>query len=113
MKQILKAIADRFIGKIPLLKRRSGRWPTVRKHFLEQHPTCAACNCKDELEIHHIVPFHINSSLELEESNLITLCEGKNRCHLKIGHHGNWSYVNPNVREEAAKILENMKSNNT
>ena len=106
MKLILKAIKDIFQGKAPLLgAKRSGHWPKVRADFLSKNPTCAACGGKDSLEVHHVEPFHINPSLELDESNLITLCESSRRCHLEIGHHGRWSNVNPNVVEEAATAL--------
>lgn len=83
-------------------KRRSNQWSTVRKHHLEKEGWCRYCGGTKHLEVHHIEPFHINPSKELDEQNLITLCEniGKD-CHLKIGHLGNWKKFNPNVKKEA------------
>jgi hypothetical protein len=82
---------------------RSGKWPKVRKSFLEQNPYCAVCGSKKKLNVHHIVPFHIDQSRELDPSNLITLCEGDVvNCHLLFGHFMNFRNFNPNVVEDAA-----------
>lgn len=88
--------------------KRSGQWPTVRKHYLAVHPTCEACGARTDLNVHHVMPFHLDPSKELDPANLITLCRG---CHLRIGHacdsdgRVNWSCSNPNVREDARKHL--------
>ena len=37
---------------------------------------------------------------ELDENNLITLCDGKSRCHLLFGHLLSWKSFNPNVVED-------------
>jgi 5-methylcytosine-specific restriction protein A len=83
---------------------RSGEWPTVRKHFLEKHPTCAACGCKSMLNVHHIQPFHEFPQLELDGNNLITLCI-KNLCHLEIGHGDSYRFYNANIIKDAAEVL--------
>lgn len=103
MKALIKNIADAFVGKAPLGVKRSGSWSTVRKHFLEQNPTCAVCGKTDRLEVHHERPFHLNPELELDPTNLITLCEGNKalNCHLVIGHLGNYKDINPDVRKDA------------
>ena len=102
MKQIFKAIADRVKGKVPFLSKRSSHWPTVRKHWLKNNTECAACGSHNNLEVHHIKPFHLDRSLELDPANLITLCEeSKRKCHLEIGHLGNFRNENPKVREMA------------
>ena len=85
--------------------KRSGKWPTVEKHFLEANPVCAACGSKKRLNVHHINPFHVFPQLELDPSNLITLCMSEKECHLHIGHLHAFSRSNPNVREDAATIL--------
>lgn len=54
---------------------------------------------------HHIIPFHLAPDLELDESNLLPLCEaGKYgiNCHLLIGHVGNFRRANPNVFADVA-----------
>lgn len=81
---------------------RSNGWSTVRKHWLEQNPRCAACGSGSILQVHHVEPFHLHPKLELDPSNLITLCEGRYECHLHIGHSGNFKGYNPRVRDDAA-----------
>lgn len=86
--------------------KRSGKWPTVEKHFLEEHGECAACGSKTRLNVHHCVPFHIDASKELDPENLITLCMSRNECHLRIGHAGAFHrYVN-GVKERCAEIRD-------
>lgn len=84
---------------------RSFHWPAVRRAHLKLEPLCAACGSALQLEVHHIIPFHVRPEMELVDSNLITLCEGVRRCHFEIGHFGNWSRSNPNVRRDAAARL--------
>lgn len=88
-------------------KKRSSRWKEVRDEFLIKNPTCAACGESKNLQVHHIVPFHINPKLELVEKNLITLCMNKNECHLEIGHGDSWRCYNPSVIEDAKECLDN------
>lgn len=94
---------------IARLEGRSPQWPRVEREFKTTHPRCEACGTgKGLLAVHHVMPFHINPRLELDPANLITLCEawiGGNKCHLRIGHLGNWKKWNPNVRADAAKNL--------
>ena len=94
-------------GKHPINVTRSTKWPTIRKHHLEANPTCALCGSSDNLEVHHVKPFHLNPDLELDPNNLITLCEsskGGVNCHLFFGHLGNYrTGVNANVKADAAE----------
>ena len=84
--------------------RRSSRWNEVRDGFLVRHPVCEACGCGLRLQVHHVMPFHLHPELELDESNLITLCMGPNECHLRIGHGGSWGAYNPRVRIHAERF---------
>ena len=88
---------------------RSKKWPTFRKKFLIKYPKCSVCDGTEMLEAHHVTPFHLNKSLELVESNIITLCE-KNHCHLIFGHLGDWSSYNPDVRQDAQIMLNKVKN---
>lgn len=89
-----------IVGAAP----RSPQWRSVRATYLKSHPDCAACGTTDDLEVHHIKPYHEHPELELEPSNLITLCREH---HLRLGHlcttgKSNWATCsNPNVREDA------------
>ena len=111
IKRLYKAIKEAVTGK-PLAVR-SSQWETVRKNHLKSSPACAACGCDQHLQVHHIVPFHLDRSLELDPNNLITLCEGKgeHQCHLNIGHLGNFKNYNPRVVEDSVKFLERIKEN--
>src|SRR5665213_577681 len=77
---------------------RSPKWEQVRKAFIALHPTCAVCGTKgsltNQLNVHHIQPFHLHPALELDNSNLITLCR---RDHYLMGHLLNWSSFNKDI----------------
>jgi 5-methylcytosine-specific restriction endonuclease McrA len=105
MKKLIEFIKDKVQGKAPLLSKRSSKWPAVRAKWLKSNGSCAACGQTDHLQVHHIVPFSVNKSLELDESNFITLCEDEYNCHRVIGHNGDFRQENPSVREDAAKAL--------
>jgi 5-methylcytosine-specific restriction endonuclease McrA len=99
-------IKDVISGKAPLKSKRSSQWSKVRAGWLLKNNVCAACGCTNSLEVHHIKPFHLDPSLELDENNLITLCESKKRgvnCHLFFGHLGNYKKENPDVLKDSAK----------
>ena len=58
------------------------------------------CKSKKKVEVHHKVPFHIAPDLELDENNMVSLCENKKygcNCHLMLGHRGNYRKVNISV----------------
>lgn len=101
---MLQLIKDKLLGKVPSGKKRSKDWPEVRAKHLKEHPACAVCGNKKKVEVHHVKPFHLAPELELEKTNLITLCELKKKginCHLLIGHLGNYSRENTTCREDA------------
>lgn len=107
-----KALARRTTQRAKDLSRgitrpRSDRWDTVRDNHLKSNPWCAACGCRDvtRLNVHHRRPFHLFPELELDPANLMTLCETSRRCHLDIGHEGNWKSWNPAVNEQAGRML--------
>lgn len=100
---IFKNLTDVVQGKSKLGKIRSSKWPSVRKKHLAQNPVCSVCGSRRKLEVHHIIPFHKDSSLELNPQNLVTLCESKSFgvvCHLLYGHLGDYKKINPNVVED-------------
>jgi len=80
----------------------------VRRKWLAEHPSCAACGGTSNPEVHHVSPFHLHPELELSPSNFITLCEVVgSECHLKFGHtvdgKSSWKINNDNVRNDAAR----------
>lgn len=90
----------------PTFGSRSPKWRTVRKEFLMRFPTCAVCG-KKKIEVHHIVPYHVDKDKELSLGNLITLCKGH---HLDIGHLGSWKSWNVDV-EADAEYFNNKRQN--
>lgn len=74
---------------------RSSQWAGVRKKHLKSFPVCLACGTKASLAVHHIIPFKIDPSKELEEANLMTLCK---HCHLVLGHLKDWDINNTEVK---------------
>ena len=104
--QIKKALIEYHVGM-----KRSDEWPDVRKKHLEEQPWCKMCGSQKNLQVHHITPFHDNPNLELDDSNLITLCETIGvECHLKHGHLGNWKNFNPDIVKQATSPEANRPS---
>jgi 5-methylcytosine-specific restriction enzyme A len=109
---ITSHIKDVFQGKVALGCKRSSLWPQVRENHLKKNPTCALCGGTKQLEVHHIKSFSDYPELELDENNLITLCESKSfgvSCHIFVGHCGNYRKINPTVVEDAAYWLKKIK----
>lgn len=99
-------------GKHPISAKRSGHWPTVRKHHLDLHPVCELCGGSEDLEVHHVRPFHLHPDLELDPDNLVTLCEAKKdgvNCHLFAGHLGNFRSFNVDVLADSAHWNQKIK----
>lgn len=116
MLQFIKHLHDLWQGKTSRGMPRSSQWRKVRAQHLKDNPACAVCGTKTKLEVHHLIPFHVNPALELEPSNLITLCENKKfgiNCHLLIGHLGSYRRYNTECLQDAktwAKKLDDSKS---
>jgi len=104
IKHVINLVRHHF-RDLGVSAKRSGKWPTVEKHFKEEHPKCEACGTLRHLQVHHITPFHHDPDKELEPENLITLCMSRRECHLNIGHSGNFKLFNIHVRRDAAEAL--------
>ena len=101
MRRVIQLVKDVIKGKPKHL--RSPRWDDVRDDHVKKHPACAACGSTTHLQVHHIKPFHLFRELELDPTNLLTLCEQSDtKCHLRVGHHGSWKKYNENVVQDAA-----------
>lgn len=95
-------IIEKILNRDPTGKKRSPKWRKVRKKHLKAEPYCVACGKRKKLQVHHIKPFHIAPELELEPTNLITLCTNRvMNCHLIIGHRRNFKNHNENVKRDA------------
>jgi 5-methylcytosine-specific restriction endonuclease McrA len=89
--------------------KRNDDWPKLRRRFKKRHPECAVCGGKSKGNnvVHHIKPYHWYPELEMEESNLITLCKSH---HLTFAHLMDYKSWNPSVRDDAAIWLQKIKN---
>ena len=102
---VFGAVAAWFTG-------RASCWQKVRANFLRRYPCCAACGGCTGLEVHHIIPVHVDPEHECDDANLISLCTdgpGHMNCHLVIGHCGNWKKWNRSVVADAARFLKMLR----
>lgn len=109
----INSMREEHQGKKPSGSKRSSDWPRVRARHLLKQPICQVCGSDEKLEVHHIKPFHEHPELELNNYNLITLCESKKYgvdCHRFFGHRGNYRDINKHCRNDAeiwrAKLRE-------
>jgi hypothetical protein len=109
----MSRVANFHPDKQPNGAKRSSKWGSFRKAFLKKNPTCCVCGGSKKLEAHHIKPFHLHPELELDESNLISLCEGNGsvNCHLFVGHLGNFKGLNADVKADAAEWFKKLQKN--
>ena len=117
MKRVLKKIFVILLlltTVVALGEKRSSKWTSVRKAYLKANPECALCFVQKDLNVHHIKPFHLFPHLELEPTNLITLCRSKYlglNCHLRVGHGGNYRYYNPWLMHDIQNMHRIMENN--
>lgn len=106
VRSIIKKVTSLFTKKAEELYGvpRSGEWSALRARTIALSPRCAWCGGKTKLEVHHIVPFWVDKSKELDPENLIVLCMDPEReCHFKQGHNGiSWRSYNLNIKRECA-----------
>jgi hypothetical protein len=113
MLQTLRDWWTRLTGGVRGAEPRSPRWPATRAAHLAREPTCQACGGKAKLTVHHILPVSWpgGKALELEQHNLITLCEAaSHNCHLIWGHLLDWRSRNPDVRVDAPSYLAEVQA---
>lgn len=69
---------------------RSPKWRKRRKIHITAFPLCVVCGKKGS-EVHHVKPFHLFPHLELESTNMATMCR---KHHFIFGHLENWKLFN-------------------
>ena len=84
---------------------RSPEWPKVEHAWLKLHPTCAVTGSRENLNVHHIKPYHLHPELELDPTNFITLARD---VHFLIGHLGDWKSFNADVVKDSAAWAERV-----
>ncbi|CAB4161941.1 hypothetical protein UFOVP785_3 [uncultured Caudovirales phage] len=92
--------------------KRSKDWAKLAKKLIDAHPYCSLCGNKNRQVLipHHITPVWIDPKQELDEDNIIILCEKSEvlsglNCHLTAAHLGNFRLWNPRIREVCEDIL--------
>ena len=72
---------------------RAPGWSKLRQEHLRRNGSCVVCGRRGHwgLQVHHIKSFKDYPELELRSDNLATLCR---RCHLLVGHLGDWQCCN-------------------
>lgn len=115
IKRIIFHARDVLQCKTSLGNLRSHQWPKIRRAHLEIQPVCQVCGGAEKVQVHHIKPFHSHPDLELDPSNLISLCEKPGHdCHLVFGHLGSFKAYNPDVSKDsktwASKIAKRPKN---
>jgi len=94
---------------------RSPKWDEVEKAFRAKNPKCVACGENQQLNVHHMYPFHYvvlcgRPDLELDPRNLLTLCTREDReHHLLLGHLDDYESYNPAVE----KFVQTYQSEST
>ena len=76
---------------------RSPKWPAVRRQHLKEQPECQVCGTTEDVDVHHLRPVHLHPELELDPSNLISLCTPH---HFLFGHLCSWKSVNDNCFQD-------------
>jgi len=88
---------------------RSGQWPRVRREHLAKEPACIACGRTKGLQVHHVIPVHVDPGGELDPGNLVTLCGDP--CHLVHGHLMSYAKRwNLQVREDCRRYREKVRN---
>lgn len=60
--------------------------------YRQEHPACQYCGRSARVQVHHIEPVSVTPELAADAENFLTLCA--KRCHITIGHAGNYkNYV--------------------
>jgi len=78
-------------------------WQKTRNEAVK--PCCDMCGASDELQVHHVLPWHLYQELRHEYTNLVTLCQP---CHFRFGHGRNWQSYNPDVRNLAETVRNSL-----
>jgi len=88
--------------------RRSPKWPALAKRFIKGK-ACAVCGRMENVIAHHKLPVHLFPTLELDEHNLIALCENRStNHHLLFGHLHNWESYNKDVDFDTAEWAQKI-----
>lgn len=77
------------------------QWRKTARLYMVDHKVCELCAEDSELQVHHVVPWHISAELRFVLSNLVCLCQP---CHFRFGHWRRWKDSNPEIRQLCEQI---------
>lgn len=77
------------------------------KEYKKENPFCAYCGRSLAVDVHHKLPVSVAPERAADKQNMITLCR-KPKCHLIVGHMGNYKMHNSKV-EEICKTMDGKK----
>jgi hypothetical protein len=106
-----RLLAGRHVPEmlVEFLSMRDPKWEKASREYLVGK-TCAACGTSDDLQVHHIKPFHKFRHLELDPANWIPLCMKQGHlCHFVFGHGCFWQGWIETVVEDCARHLASVK----
>jgi|SRR3990167_4952225 len=105
MFEFIKSLFNLYpeFGGVP----RSSLWGKCRREHWSRNPTCAVCDTKKEIEVHHIQPYHLFPSKELDPHNLLSLCAAH---HIFIGHLMSWHSYNKDVVADSKAWREKIRT---
>jgi hypothetical protein len=86
---------------------RSRKWPALRAAHLKRFPACAATGSTTDLEVHHVVPVHVDPERELDPGNLLTLSR---EAHFTLAHLRDWRAYNPAIVADAMILREKIRA---
>jgi len=107
LKKTLDSINPEF--RKPQIKR-DPSWTAVSKQMImDAGNKCSLCGKSENLITHHIIPVHIDKSLELNPNNLIVLCENlTHNCHFITGHLLSWRSYNSTVIDDVKYLHDKI-----
>lgn len=87
--------------------RRAWAVTKVMRAHRAKHPWCRLCGRRKRVQIHHKFPVSIFPELAADPLNLLTLCA--KRCHITIGHNGNYKNYVENV-DDVCRLLRTIQT---
>lgn len=79
------------------------RWVQGATYQDYEGPDCCWCASTENLNVHHVKPQSRGGGDTAD--NLLTFCR---RCHLVVGHAGNWKNEVPNLKQIVKLRRENV-----
>ncbi|MEK7124119.1 MAG: HNH endonuclease signature motif containing protein, partial [Patescibacteria group bacterium] len=89
--------------------KRSSGWREFREKYIKKY--CPFCGRKGSLlvrlELHHIMPFHLDPSLELDPTNVETFCR---YCHFEFAHLKSFQSFNKDILKDVEIYQEKIRN---